>query len=1454
MGCSNTTHLIAALLLAALTNVGADEAVVRHEGGTDPRTEGFSFADGLPTGSVGTVTDDHGGHDAVFIDDNGQGESNYVFDLGATATLRRKVHRGRFNGWVLRTRLRVAEADDNLDTGVRVEFSDGETRWQLRFGSDETGRPVVGLGQHGSEPLARSLVDDPDGGYHLYELRFDPKRQAADLRVDGVKRLTDYKGFPVGSLQVRFGSNNSPTGHGRYSLVALEIAPGSIPKDVEREPMAGMEGPPDFLVEPGPGLRNYAGGKDTYFVPIIVAGVTDFPALGVPVRCGLPLPLGLLDDESHVRLLDEDGKPVELQTQPTGYWHDGSLKWLLLDFLATRREYRAEVGPYVLPTRVPTLRAEEDAEQITLTTGPLKLVVSKKRFTLPGVVWIDRNGDGEFTDDEKVTEGGDAFVRLRDDNGELTGTLSAARAGSFDVRLEAAGPVRATVRLSGRYRNEAGVATDYWVFRLHVYCGRPWVRIDHTFTNAVDVRRVHTMAWGVEIPVEGLAKGQVTIGVDGDRITVPCGGRRIGVRQINAEPKAFPRFDQFRPECRIMADGEISRTGERAAGWLSVHRGVGAVGVGLRDMVERYPAELQVDARAGVIRAYFQPDTGEPLDWFGGIDPAQIAPTGAKWQAFGDDGIALSEELILCFDAGAGEAQAAVSAFCAIPNAYADPGWLEATKAAGCVAARDPKAFPEAERHIERVLEWLYRHQNEWFHWYGKVDYGGVQTHYQPKLGHWSNLTERYGWLNGEDTIEAAAALHYLRSGSRDAFKLMRSTVKHRVDVDQVRLGGRRGYGRRHFALHWGQPGDWAHTFLFGHALWYHATGDGRVWDAMQETADLVRRSGATGGVTRDTHNQMRCALWLYEVTADATYAQIAARIMAGTLKQQDAYGHFGLSKGGGHLHTNIYLLWAMSLYDRLIGSKRVREALTRQMGAQITPFGYDWHPNGSDYTRHQVWEGLAHAYLATQDKRYLWPGLRDLTTMAYCRHYERYTPILRFPRSVPYYRLGSAGDVARDTMVGMHDFGRKMAKLPYFLYAAKHACAGDYARRIDTSLEGTFDPWAAPPGRTERRRFQPVSIDAVANTAPLTDDPFGYRDSDEAKSHYLHGPLSEKLTGLPWGATVFYDGVPFGLAKAVGRSTPAVICPSGSESVVIPVDRRADRLHFLGQVLTHGDFEYGRRVGRYTIEYADGERETILWENLVNCEDWRRRHYSLKASLAQSWPPKAFDKTPKGNQGFLRQLRHLNTLAVDTHGKPVSRVVFDAQAGNWGPLLAALTVEAPEPDDAPEPVLAVRFGTSERGPDTGEVTVTGKLREGEQFLTSLPDAGACEVRAALPPGQYEVDLLMDASHPLAMTIHAEGGAVVSEWHLLGEWQGQAHAQRIAFDVTTTGDRLSLGFQASRGHELYEGDGYGAWAWGLGWNWDSARRRWVGPTSDEFRTTFAPVWRLHEMAFYRVDK
>ena len=73
-----------------------------------------------------------------------------------------------------------------------------------------------------------------------------------------------------------------------------------------------------------------------------------------PITFGVPLPIGELASDRSVLIRDPQGMEIPCQVDTTGYWADGSVKWLTVDFQATvkagrRVEYQVEYGNEVKP-------------------------------------------------------------------------------------------------------------------------------------------------------------------------------------------------------------------------------------------------------------------------------------------------------------------------------------------------------------------------------------------------------------------------------------------------------------------------------------------------------------------------------------------------------------------------------------------------------------------------------------------------------------------------------------------------------------------------------------------------------------------------------------------------------------------------------------------------------------------------------------------------------------------------------------------------------------------------------------------------------------------------------------------------------------------------------------------------------------------------------------------------
>jgi len=216
--------VVACCALLALP-VEAD-VIFGHYGATDPETEGWD-ADpevGTSVTPVGPILDD-GGYDAWFINDvvsSSSGSSGgYWGVLDETQSTQAAT-----DGWKLRTTVRVANVPDVGYGSVAVYFFDGATQWYLDFETDATGQQIVtavtALGFAGID------YNSGSGGYHSYEIVYDPLAGNADVFVDGVEQISDWEGMStaINENRFKFGSGCSlDVGQGNYSLVEFEIVP-----------------------------------------------------------------------------------------------------------------------------------------------------------------------------------------------------------------------------------------------------------------------------------------------------------------------------------------------------------------------------------------------------------------------------------------------------------------------------------------------------------------------------------------------------------------------------------------------------------------------------------------------------------------------------------------------------------------------------------------------------------------------------------------------------------------------------------------------------------------------------------------------------------------------------------------------------------------------------------------------------------------------------------------------------------------------------------------------------------------------------------------------------------------------------------------------------------------------------------------------------------------------------
>jgi len=199
----------------------------------------------------------------------------------------------------------------------------------------------------------------------------------------------------------------------------------------------------------------------------------------MPVTSGVPLVKGSVSDPSTLRLRDAAGADRPAQFRPLSRWADGSIRVLLVDFLASSEGTYTLATAAAAPPPAGTLAVSESGSAIDVDTGPLRFRVSKGAFRLLESVRIDRDGDGQV--DDECLDPASLEGIVVDDGGTAYRT---DRVAPDSIAVEEQGPVRVCIRVAGRHRASAGGADKLrFIVRIHAWAGLPYVKVVYSFRN-----------------------------------------------------------------------------------------------------------------------------------------------------------------------------------------------------------------------------------------------------------------------------------------------------------------------------------------------------------------------------------------------------------------------------------------------------------------------------------------------------------------------------------------------------------------------------------------------------------------------------------------------------------------------------------------------------------------------------------------------------------------------------------------------------------------------------------------------------------------------------------------------------------------------------------------------------------------------------------------------------------
>ncbi|HJV24465.1 MAG TPA: hypothetical protein VJ673_02215 [Aromatoleum sp.] len=270
-------------------------------------------------------------------------------------------------------------------------------------------------------------------------------------------------------------------------------------------PASALEIPPRFAGSA------YEWRDGQFSVPLTIKDNSGVERRSWPVTTGVPLPYGVLQDPADLRLVDENGREIPLQTEVLArYWaRDNSIRWVLLDFQVNVQPGGKTV--VFLQNKKPAqaiaepVRIDEEGDAIVVKTGTLTARVSKKDGAVFKSVSIDTREilRGQAEDGPWLRSG--AVDRMEHDTGSSWNTHgwnktqnvekvdiaeSVYRGAPVEVSVETRGPLRSVVVIRGRHmpgKSGRGILREgmyNYTTRLHFYRGQGFVKVEHAIENS----------------------------------------------------------------------------------------------------------------------------------------------------------------------------------------------------------------------------------------------------------------------------------------------------------------------------------------------------------------------------------------------------------------------------------------------------------------------------------------------------------------------------------------------------------------------------------------------------------------------------------------------------------------------------------------------------------------------------------------------------------------------------------------------------------------------------------------------------------------------------------------------------------------------------------------------------------------------------------------------------------
>jgi len=669
--------------------------------------------------------------------------------------------------------------------------------------------------------------------------------------------------------------------------------------------------------------------------------------LSEPCTAAVPLEKGLLKDEKEITILTTGGAPVPVQSSVTSRWEDGSVRWLLVRFLAdlpgnAGAKFALELSGEKAVCEDP-VTVQEDEDEIVVGSSALSFALQKTGEK--GMFrWLKSAGQ-LYTAEQFVGP-----CLLDDDGNEYHMTIERWKV------LEN-GPVQAKIKGIGKNLSESGSLFDCEL-ELTVFAGKPWMDVAYRFISCekdlVHIARLY-LAIRPEIGAEDKLRTCVANSNYKTEFEISEDGASLH-RLLDGKYMLFKAYEHI-PEVFF---------GTMFADWNGPRGGVCAT---VYQAQQNFP------------KAVASSRNGLEID---------LVPAGAE-EIIVQPGMARQQRVQLHFHT----AEEPMSELDSRSLIYQMPDRPMLA----------PQVYQQAKVFPDTLFVEKKRPEIE-LHLIGRADhrakgFGMLNWGDAPDMGYTSQGRGKGNvvWTNNEYDFPHGAAMLYVRTGTRRFLDYMLVGARHWMDVDvchysedPLRQGGQVMHINGHVI---GGKIICSHQWVEGLLDYYHFTGDKTAYETAIGIGENVLRLLATpefqkSGETsaRETGWALRTMVALYQETGEQRWLEKCDWIVGHFADWENTYGHW-LAPYTDNTTIRVPFMISIAIvslmrYYRVDPQERIKGMILRAVDDLlencITETGLFYYKELPSLTRQGsnpiILEALSIAYELSGDIRYLEAGL----------------------------------------------------------------------------------------------------------------------------------------------------------------------------------------------------------------------------------------------------------------------------------------------------------------------------------------------------------------------------------------------------------------------------------------------------------------------------------------------